>query len=105
MPTNNIKKSVPIELGGKTRNLRFTFNALVALEDDLGISISDIGELLSGSVRLKSLRSLIWAGLLHEDKELTPDGIGEWLDFSMLAMVAEKLRDAFEAAFAEKEKK
>ena len=105
MPTTKIKNSVPVELGGKTRHLRFSFNALVALEDELGIPISEIGDVLSGSVKLRDLRSLIWAGLLHEDKTLSTEDVGEWLDFSILEVVAGKLRDAFEAAFPVEEKK
>lgn len=93
------KQSIPIELGGKTRNLRYDFNALVALEDKLGVPISKIGEVLTGSVSVKNLRTLIWAGLIHEDRGLTQKKVGEWIDFSMLSDVIVKFTEAFEAAF------
>ena len=93
------KQSIPIELGGKTRHLRYTFNALVALEDKLGVPISKIGDMLTGSVSVKNLRTLIWAGLIHEDGGLTPKKVGEWLDFSMLSDIIGKFTEAFEASF------
>ena len=92
------KKSVPIELGGKTRHLRYDFNALVALEETLNIPISEIGKLMSGSVKIKDLRSIFWAGLIHEDNGITANEVGEWLDFSILGTIAEKVALAFEAA-------
>lgn len=94
MPT----QSIPIELGGKTRHIRYTFNALVTLEDELGIPISEIGEIMSGSVSLKNLRRLIWAGLIHEDKDLTQEEVGEFLSLADITEIADKLARAFEAA-------
>jgi hypothetical protein len=99
MPT----QSIPIELGGKTRHIRFTFNALVALEEELGIPISEIGNILSGSVSLTNLRRLVWAGLIHEDEELTQKQVGDMLSPDIIFMIAEKLAKAFEAAFPSEE--
>jgi len=93
------KKSVPITLGGKTRHLRYDFNALVALEKELGLPISDIGNLAAGSVSLSDLRAFIWASLLHENKDLTPEEVGEWLDFSVVGEIADKVSEAFTGAF------
>ena len=92
------KQSVSVKLGDKTRHLRYNFNALVALEEALGSPISEIGTLVSGSVRLKDLRAIVWAGLLHEDADVTEKDVGSWLDLSMLGEIADKVREAFEAA-------
>lgn len=98
-------QSIPIELGGKTRNLRLDFNALVLLEDELGIPIADIGKLMSGAVHLKTLRAIMWAALVHEDKTLTVKGVGAMIDPGAdMARVADAIRRAFEAAFATAEK-
>lgn len=96
------KESVSIELGGKVRHLRYTFNALVALEDELGIPISEIGEILA-KPRLKPIRALIWASLLHEDKTLSPEDVGEMLDPERLGEIAEKVGEAFMLAFPDAE--
>ena len=97
------KESVAIELGGKTYHLRYTFNALIALEDELGIPISDIGSILSDKVKLRPIRALVWAGLIHEDKGLTLEGVGEMLGLSDLAAIAEKVGEAFMLAFPDAE--
>jgi hypothetical protein len=96
MPIN----SVPIELGGKTRNLRFSFNALCLLEDTLGLPIAEIGEALSGSVKLGTVRALLYAGLSDEDETLTLKQVGRLIDSSRLGELAEAIRKAFEGAFA-----
>lgn len=94
-------KSVPVELGGKTRNLKFGYNALCALEGALGIPISDIGKKLVGSVDLRTVRGLVWAGLIHESPEMTLDEVGNMLndDLARLGEVSTKVGDAFAAAF------
>ena len=96
------KESISIELGGKVRHLRYTFNALVALEEELGIPISEIGEILA-KPRLKPIRALIWASLLHEDKSLTPEDVGEMLGPERLGEIAEKVGEAFTIAFPDAE--
>lgn len=97
MPVN----SVPIELGGATRHLRYSFNALCLLEDTLGLPIADIGAALAGSVKLGTVRALIYAGLSDEDKALTLGKVGELLDGVPLEALAEAIRKAFEGAFAQ----
>lgn len=93
------KHSVPIELGGKVRHLRYTFNALVALEDELGIPISDIGQILIDKVKLRPIRSMVWAGLIDEDESLTIAEVGGWLDLGKLGEIASKVGEAFMLAF------
>jgi len=99
MPT----QSIPIELGGKTRHLRYTFNALMTLEDELEVPLSDIGKVLTGSVSVKTLRTVLWAGLIHEDKELTQEQVGEWADFSVFSQVVDGFTKAFDDAFPDDE--
>lgn len=92
-------KSIQIDLGGRSRSLRYDFNALCALESEMAISLADLGTILTGSVKLTDLRAIVWAGLKHEDKALTPEATGELLDISKIAEVADKVREAFEASF------
>jgi len=99
------KQSIPIEIGGKTRYLRYGTNALVAVEEKLNCPLSDIGSKLSGNVGIKDLRILFWAGLMGDDKELTLDGAGDLIDEAVdkggITFVAEKIAEAFAAAFPE----
>jgi len=94
-----IAKGVQIELGGRMRTFRFDFNALCLLEDALGISITEIGKVMSGAVKLKVMRSIVWAALQHEDETLTPKDVGKLLDPADMGKVAEAIRKAFELAF------
>ena len=96
-------KSVPIELD-KRRNLRFDYNALCELEGHLGVSIPNLGNILaSGSVGLKEIRAILWAGLLHEDESLTVKKVGEILDdvkwTKNIDKITQAVLSAFEAAF------
>lgn len=99
------KPSIPIELGGKTRRLRYDFNAICSMEEALGSSISDLLRGLSGSVSFRDLRGMIWAGLLHENAALRQTDVGGWLQELAdqgeggIASVVNKFRDAFEAAW------
>jgi len=90
------KQYASIKLGGRVRHLRYDFNALVALEEVLGSPMSEVGNLVSGSVRLKDLRAIIWAGLLHEDRDITEEDVGNWIDLNKLGDIADKVREAFE---------
>ena len=95
-------KSIPIQLD-KQRHLRFDFNALCALEDELGLSIAKLGNILAGSVGLKDLRAIVWAGLIHEDESLSVKDVGNFLELGEMAEIADKIRQAFEIAFPAEE--
>jgi hypothetical protein len=96
----SLQESVNIELGGKRRALRYDLNALVALEEELKISIQDLGSLLGGSVRLKDLRAILWAGLIHEDAALTPKSVGALISGPQeMAEIGKAIKAAIEAAF------
>ena len=64
---------VPIELD-KPRTLFFPLAALLAFKKETGI------DLLQESIKdedwtLETITALLWAGLIHEDKELTMDDV------------------------------
>jgi hypothetical protein len=76
----------------KERTLKFTLNSLVYAEEN-GVDIQNMGK--NGSVKLKDLRTLLYAGLMHEDEKLTADAVGEMIDVSELAPISEALNKAF----------
>ena len=119
-------KSVPIQLD-KRRNLRFSTNAICILEEKLDISFFKIGELfgislkdialaekimekgadalspedaieMTSKIKLKNLRILLWTALLHEDKDLTVEAVGELMDNIDSIVLIEKLLEAYTAA-------
>jgi len=117
----SIVKSVPIHLD-RLRHFRFDFNAFCALEDELGISIGELGEMLQAEdvkegenserfdtkkfirkVKMKNIRALVWAGLIHEDETLTIKEAGKFIDMSKITEIMEKLAEAIMAALPSKE--
>lgn len=66
----------PIKLD-KTRNLKFGMRAFYLIEDRLKIKMSQIDY---ENIGMKELAVIIWAGLFHEDKELTIDKTIDLID-------------------------
>ncbi|MBC9786294.1 hypothetical protein H1S01_17690 [Heliobacterium chlorum] len=77
----------------KPRKLRYTLNALAEIEDKLGVSVT---ELNGANLGMKAIRTFLWAGLAHEDEDLTEREVGEMVDFDNFAHVQEKIAEAFE---------
>lgn len=78
----------------KERVLKFTLNSLVYVED-MGVDIQKMGQ--NDSMKLKDLRTLLYAGLMHEDEELTAESVGAMIDVSELGTISEALNKAFSA--------
>lgn len=91
-----MKKGITINLD-KPRTLRYGMNALVKIEDITGKSILALD---LNKVCIKDLLAIIYAGLYHEDKTLTPEKVGDLIDeYSNLTEVAEKIGEALTSAF------
>ena len=71
------------DFGGRDRYMRFDANALATLGERLGIKIR-LGhfqeDLMGTPLPLSAVRTLVWAGLLHEDAAVTEQQVGSWLD-------------------------
>lgn len=85
------KNLVAIELGGKERNLFYNLNSLEIIEDITGQSLDKVTK----NVNMKTLKVLVYAGLVHEDKELTLDAVGEMIGFGDIQRVSEAIGKAF----------
>jgi len=69
----------------KKKNGRLLFNnkALYYLEKESGETISELASKLGdGQMSLVAINQLVWAGMLHEQSELTVDDVLETLDLS-----------------------
>lgn len=93
---NKEKAIVEVELD-KVRNIRFTLNSLAEIEDKLGVPLSKLKDVEMG---VKTVRTMLWAGLIHEDEELTERQVGNMVDFSNLEYVQTKVSEAFTSATA-----
>lgn len=61
----------------KARNLRFGMKALSLVEKKLGVNIAKID---FENLTMEQLATFIWAGLTHEDNDLTPDKVMDLID-------------------------
>lgn len=83
-----MSKGTAITIGDEERHLRFDMNALAEIEERLDIELrpgaieEDLIALAAKPMRLATTaRVILWAGLIHENKELTLEEVGSWVDF------------------------
>lgn len=93
----NIKKlrrePVVIDIGdGVERKLRYTLNSFALIEEKYGTVDKAMEVLKSGSVT--AIRFVLWAGLVHEDENLSEHYVGSQIDLSDLEDLAEKMNKA-----------
>ncbi len=98
-------KGIPIELGGKTRYLKFDLNAFANLEEMYGDIEQAMNALEKGSI--KAIRAILWAGLTHEfldengNTTLTEREVGGWFDITDLSALSGTIGEAFKDAIPE----
>lgn len=86
----------PIQLD-KSRNFRFGMKALVLIEKKLNVKVTNLD---FDNLGIEDMATLIWAGLVHEDKDLTVDKVMDLIDdHSDMQTVFETMNKAFEEAF------
>lgn len=85
------KNMVKIELAGQERHLHYNLNSLEIIEDLTGSTLDKITKNLT----MKTLKVLVYAGLIHEDKDLTVEAVGEMIGFGDIQAVSEAIGQAF----------
>lgn len=74
----------------KERTIKFTLNTLIEAEDLLGFSLAELGD----KVSIRVMRTLLTAGLRHEDAELTEEYVGSFITMDNMAEVQDALGKA-----------
>lgn len=70
-----------IKIGDKEYKIHYGQNAICALEDELDEGINEIfSRIEQGNVKLKDFRAFLWAGMLKENRNFTPEDVGEICD-------------------------
>lgn len=81
----------------KTRNLRYGMKALSLIEQKLNKPIMNMD---FDSLSVTDIAVIIWAGLVHEDKELTVDRVMDLVDeHSTIPEVSMAVMKAFQSSF------
>lgn len=102
--SNVPRKSVPLEVGDRTYQLRYTTNSLIEIEEQTGLTIQELGQkFLEGKVGLRDMRIFVWAGILHQHDDFTLAEAGHIIDEVGISEVATKAAEAFQAAFPDAE--
>lgn len=61
----------------KMRNFRYSMRALSLIEKSFKKPLARID---FGALTIEETMTVVWAGLVHEDKEITPDGLLDIMD-------------------------
>lgn len=86
----------PIQLD-KMRNFRYGMRALNLIEKKLKKPVAKID---MENLTMEDVAVMFWAGLQHEDKDLTPDKVMDLVDnHSSIPTVMKTMSEAFAAAF------
>ncbi len=87
------REPVVIDIGdGVERKLKYTLNSFALLEEKYGTMDKAMEALESGSII--AIRYILWAGLIHEDENLTEHYVGSQIDLANLEAIAEKMNKA-----------
>lgn len=95
-------KTEPVKitlLDGVERTLRFTLNAMAELEDKYGSVDAAFAELDKGSI--KAVRFILWAGLMHEDPNLTEQQVGNLIDIQYMQELMNSVETALDTDLPE----
>jgi hypothetical protein len=96
---NKQRGEVDVQLD-KKRTFKFTNNAMVNLEDALGISMMQFGETVIG---FRTMVTMVWAALLHSMPELTFEEAAQLMDHGDFTDISAKVTEALSLFFPSEE--
>lgn len=100
---NRHRGGVNVTIGGKERELRYTLNALADLQDRLNLNgMSQFTKVLE-DMDFRTLRIMLWAGLIHQDPDLKVEDVGSWRDLD-IQTAAQSITAALQCSFGESQK-
>lgn len=104
---NPHRGSVALQAGDRAYTLSFSVNALCELEDALEQPVAQIANALNDpdTVRLTTVRALVWAALRDHHEDVTLKGAGEIITDAGMPACMEAIGKAFKLAFPEQEAK
>jgi len=95
----------PIKLD-RERNLKFGMKAIDLIEKKYGKPIMEIDGMGDGKLTMEQYATMIWAGLVHEDKELSPEKVMDLIDeYSSLPKASKEMWKALNSTFGTDKKK
>lgn len=93
----------PIKLD-KVRNLKFGMRAFDRIEKKYGKPIMEIDGMQNGILTMDQTATMVWAGLAHEDSELTPEIVMDLIDeYSSIPEASKEMWKALNSVFGAEE--
>lgn len=92
---------VAVTIGGQERTLAFPIMSLIRLKKEFGIQLADLQDEKKAQ-DMETILAIIYAGLIHEDKELDFEELGYMIDITDLPVISEKLSEVFKGMNAGK---
>jgi hypothetical protein len=86
--------SAKVVIGDKERTLAFPIMSLIRLKKEFGIQLKDLQD-KEKAEDMEVILAIIYAGLIHEDKELSFEELGYMIDITDLPEISEKLSEVF----------
>ena len=99
MTINKVLPGVDVELGGKARRLRMTLGSLARFQKETGVNFFEVGVQYKGSP--VELQALVWACLVVDSPDLTPENVGDLIPFGEIERVTTALTEGWTAATPE----
>jgi hypothetical protein len=97
---NPIKGEVAFTANGAEYTLLFDFNALCEIEEEFGVSVTAIGDLLAGdNVKVTDIRRMFRIGLLRHHEGATLEETGDIITEVGPAKAGALIQEAFTKAF------
>lgn len=103
---NRFKGECALEVGEKTYTLRFGANEIVALEDELGKGVAEIGQMLSApdyQPTMKEARMFVWLALQAHHPDVTLLQAGEIINEAGVVEAFSATMTALNNSFPEKQ--
>ena len=93
------------QVGEQTYTLLFSVNSLCMLEEELGESINTIAAQINNpaTVRMKTIRALVWAGLQEKHPATSLDDAGRIITDASIPKAMAAVGSAFAGAFPDAE--
>lgn len=73
-------KTYSVKIGGTERELKYGVNALAAITQELHKTPVEILSAGFDVLDIMTVRIVLWAGLLHSARKITPEVVGDWMD-------------------------
>lgn len=101
-----LRKFVPLHTDEEMYSVRFSHNALVALEEESGLGVVRFAEkLAAGDVSIRDIRIMLWAGLIEKHPEVSLHDTGKIMDEVGLQVATKVCTEAFFGAFPQANQK